>query len=64
MSKMLKYKQEGPCQRDAERRPKCFFCNNYRHVKKHGRKWNNQTQKQNVQVQLADNGYWVDLSEN
>ena len=51
--------------RDAQGRPKCFFWNNYGHVKKHSRKWNNQTQKQNVQVQLADdNSYWADLSEN
>ena len=50
--------------RDAQGRPKCFFCNNYGHVKKHCRKWNNQTQKQNVQVQLADNSYRTDLSEN
>ncbi|KAH7352477.1 hypothetical protein KP509_19G047700 [Ceratopteris richardii] len=36
--------------RDANCHPKCFFCNNYGHVRKHCRKLKSQQHHQNAQV--------------
>ena len=38
----------------SQGRPKCFFCNNYGHVKKYCKKLKAQQQTQNSQILLAD----------
>ena len=50
--------------RDAQGRPRCFFCNNYGHVKRHCRKFQSQQQHQNVQVKLADAASLAELPGN
>ena len=49
-------------ERDSQGRPKCFYCNNYGHIRRHCRKWQNHQQKQNVQ--LADAASLSELPEN
>ena len=47
------YKRSLP-EKDAQGRPKYFFCNNYGHVKIYCRKLKAQQQTQNSQILLAD----------
>ena len=41
-------------EKDAQGHPKCFYCNNYGHIKKYFRKLKATQQVQNVQIVLAN----------
>ena len=40
--------------RDSQGRPRCFYCHNYGHVRRHCRKLQQQSHKQQVQITMAD----------
>ena len=48
-------------ERYSQGHPKYFYCNNYSHIRRHYRKWQNHQQKQNVQ--LADTASLSELPE-
>ncbi|KAH7276484.1 hypothetical protein KP509_39G009100 [Ceratopteris richardii] len=50
--------------RDAKGCPKCFFCNNYGHVKKHCRKLRAQQHHQNAQIELVGKASLAELPGN
>ena len=50
--------------KDTQGRPKCFYCNNYGHVRKYCRKLKASQQIQHTQVTLADSASLVDLPRN
>ena len=50
--------------RDTRGRPKCFYCNNYGHIKRDCRKLKSQQHYQNSQIVLADAASLAELSGN
>ena len=49
---------------DDQGRPKCFYCNNYGHARRHCRKLQQQSHKQQVQITMADATSLVELLGN
>ena len=50
--------------KDDKGRPKCFYCNNYGHVKKYCRKWEATQQIQHSQILLSDMASLAELPGN
>ena len=50
--------------RDTQGHPRCFYCNNYGHVKEYCRKFAASRHHQNAQIQLVDSTSLADIQEN
>ena len=50
--------------RDEQGRPKCFYCHNYGHVRRHCPKLQQQSHKQQVQITMADAALLAELPGN